>query len=313
MYLQNRIACHRLLPICLGKEWCKPMKNFVITTDTTCDLPKEYYEQHNLKLLPLYYNFNGTVYGGKNDLELKVFYDMMRGGAMPTTMAVNPEIAREVFTGLLDEGYDILHIAFSSGLSGSCSVATTVARELCEERPDAKITVIDSLCASLGEGLLVHKAVELKDQGKSMEEIADWLEKNKLKLCHIFTVDDLHHLHRGGRVSKTTAIIGTLINVKPVLHVDNDGHLVPLKNVRGRKKALISLVDQMEARIKGYENQNDIVFISHGDCLEDAEYVASLVKQRFGIENILINYVSATIGAHSGPGTVALFFMGNPR
>ncbi|MBE5968572.1 MAG: DegV family protein [Lachnospiraceae bacterium] len=289
------------------------MSKFVITTDTTSDLPKEYLEQHHVKVLPLYYNFNGSVYGGKNDLEPKVFYDMMRGGAMPSTMAVNPETARDLFIELLEEGYDILHIAFSSGLSGSCSVAGTAARELCEERPEAKITVIDSLSASLGEGLLVHKAVIMKENGKSMEEIAEWIENNKLNLCHIFTVDDLHHLHRGGRVSKTTAIIGTLINVKPVLHVDNEGHLIPLNNVRGRKKALIALADQMQSRTKGFDGQNDTIFISHGDCLEDAEFVADQIKERFGIQNILINYVSATIGAHSGPGTVALFFMGNPR
>lgn len=287
------------------------MNKFIITTDTTCDLPQEYLSQHNIVLIPLYYSFNGQIYGDKNEMEPKEFYDTMRKGAMPTTMAVNPDTAREVFTKLLDEGYDILHIAFSSGLSGSCSVAATTARELCEERPDAKIVVIDSLCASLGEGLLIYKATQLKESGMTLDELAAWLESNKLNLCHIFTVDDLHHLHRGGRVSKTAAIIGTLINVKPVLHVDNEGHLVPLVNVRGRKKSLISLVDQMEKRIKGY--QNDIVFISHGDCLEDAEYVASQIKERFGIDQFIINYVSPTIGSHSGPGTVALFFMGDVR
>lgn len=287
------------------------MGNFIITTDTTSDLPEEYLKENNLNLLSLYYNFNGTVYGGNNNLDSKVFYDMMRGGAMPTTMAANPESARELFNGLLDQGHDILHIAFSSGLSSSYSAAATAAREISEERPEAKIIVIDTLSASLGEGLLVHKAIQMKNSGKSIDEVAEWVEKNKLNLCHIFTVDDLHHLHRGGRVSKTTAIIGTLINVKPVLHMDNDGHLVPLNNVRGRKKALVALVDQMEARVKGYDN--DIVFISHGDCIEDAEYVAELVKERFGIDKSLINYVSPTIGAHSGPGTVALFFMGDYR
>jgi len=287
------------------------MQKFILTTDTTCDLPQEYLLQHNISLLPLYYSFNGSVFGDKNDLLPKDFYDKMRGGVMPTTMAVNPDTAREVFTRLLEDGYDILHIAFSSGLSGSCSVAATIARELCEEKQGSKITVLDSLCASLGEGLLIHKAVELKESGESLDEIADWLEKNRLNLCHIFTVDDLHHLHRGGRVSKATAIIGTLINVKPVLHVDNEGHLVPLENIRGRKKSLIALVDNMEKRIKNYKN--DTVFISHGDCIEDAKFVADLVKERFGISNILINYVSPTIGAHSGPGTVALFFMGGPR
>ncbi len=289
------------------------MNKYIISTDTTSDLPEDYLQQHNISLLPLYYNFSGTVYGDKMFLTPKEFYDKMRKGAMPTTMAVNPELAREVFTKLLDQGYDILHIAFSSALSGSCSVAATVARELMDERPGSKIIVIDSLCASLGEGLLVHKAVSLMEEGKSIDETADWLGKNKLNLCHLFTVDDLHHLHRGGRVSKATAIIGTLINVKPVLHVDNEGRLIPLHNVRGRKKALISLVDQMEVCMKDYAGSNDIVFISHGDCIEDAEFVSDLVKERFGIKEILINYVSPTIGAHSGPGTVALFFMGNTR
>jgi DegV family protein with EDD domain len=289
------------------------VQKYIITTDTTCDLPQDYLDEHNIALLPLYYSFNGTVYGDTNILEPKEFYDKMRGGEMPNTMAVNPANARQVFIRLLEEGYDILHIGFSSALSGSCSVAATSARELCDERPGANILVVDSLSASLGEGLLIHKAVMMKEDGKSMTEVADWLEKNKLNLCHMFTVDDLHHLHRGGRVSKATAIIGTLINVKPVLHVDNEGHLVPLNNVRGRKKALISLVEQMAIRIKNYPVKNDIIFISHGDCLEDAEFVADLVKERFGIEKYLINFVSPTIGAHSGPGTVALFFMGTER
>jgi DegV family protein with EDD domain len=289
------------------------MKKYIITTDTTCDLPEDYLRQHNIGLLPLYYNLNGTVYGEDNVLEPKAFYNIMRGGAMPTTMAVNPELARKIFTGFLAQGYDILHIAFSSALSGSCSVSGAVARELCDENPDAKIIVIDSLCASLGEGLLIHKAVQLKESGKSIDEVSEWLEKNKLNLCHMFTVDDLHHLHRGGRVSKATAIIGTLINVKPVLHVDNEGRLIPLNNVRGRKKALLSLVDQMEARIKDFPLKNDIIFISHGDSEEDAQFVADQIKERFGIQDFLIHYVSPTIGAHSGPGTIALFFMGKER
>lgn len=289
------------------------MNKFIITTDSTCDLPQDYLQKHNIALLPLYYSFNGTVYGENIRLEPKEFFNKMRDGAMPNTMAVNPDTARNIFTGLLEDGYEILHIAFSSALSGSYSAAATVARELCEEKPGAKIIVVDSLCASLGEGLLVHKAVQMKESGKTLDEIVDWLEKNKLNLCHIFTVDDLHHLHRGGRVSKTTAIIGTLIHVKPILRVDDEGRLVSLNNVRGRKKALINLVDNMELQTEGYSGQNDTVFISHGDCAEDAEFVASLIKEKFGIENILINYISPTIGAHAGPGTIALFFMGKER
>jgi EDD domain protein, DegV family len=289
------------------------MKKFIITTDTTCDLPQNYLDQHNIILLPLYYSIKETVYGENNALEPKEFYRIMREGEMPTTMAVNPDTARRIFTDLTNKGYDILHIAFSSALSGSCSVAATTARELCEELPDAKILVVDSLCASLGEGLLVHKAVQLKENGKTIDEVADWLEKNKLNLCHLFTVDDLHHLHRGGRVSKASAIIGTLINVKPVLHVDNEGRLIPLNNVRGRKKALTALVDLMGEKIKNYPEKNDIFFISHGDSEEDAQFVANLVKERFEIQDNLIYFVSPTVGAHSGPGTIALFFMGSER
>ncbi len=289
------------------------MKQFIITTDTTCDLPQEYLDQHNISLLPLYYSINETVYGEENALDPKEFYKIMRNGAMPTTMAVNPDTARNVFTNLLQKGYDILHIAFSSPLSGSCSVAATTAIELCEENPDAKIIVIDSLCASMGEGLLVHKAVQLKESGKSIDKVAQWLESNKLNLCHLFTVDDLHHLHRGGRVSKASAIIGTLINVKPVLHVNNEGRLLPLNNVRGRKKALTTLVDLMEEKTKNYPIKNDIVFISHGDSLEDAQFVASTIKERLHIDQCLINMISPTIGSHAGPGTIALFFMGSER
>jgi EDD domain protein, DegV family len=289
------------------------MNKYIITTDTTSDLPQEYLDKYHIGLFPLYYSINGTIYGEDKFLDPKEFYNKMRGGDLPTTMAINPDLARNIFTGFLEEGYDILHIAFSSALSGSCSVASTVARELCDEHPGAKIIVIDSLCASLGEGLLVHKAAKLKESGKTIDETAAWLEKNKLFLCHMFTVDDLFHLHRGGRVSKAAAIIGTLINVKPVLHVDNEGRLIPLNNVRGRKKALISMVDLMETKLKNFSYDNDIFFISHGDCIEDAEYVANLVKERFGIKECIINYVSPTIGAHSGPGTVALFFMGKER
>lgn len=289
------------------------MKEFVITTDVTCDLPEDYIQKHNLKMIPLYYQFDDVVYGEDNQLEAEVFFDMMRKGSMPTTMAANPKVAKDMFTSLLDKGLDIIHIGFSSALSGSYSVAATVARELCEERPDARINVIDSLSASLGEGLLVHKAVQLKEKGRSFDEIVNWLEDNKLHACHLFTVDDLHHLHRGGRVSKTTAVIGTLINVKPILHMNNKGELTPFYNVRSRKKALTALVDNMEKLINDYQGESNEAFISHGDCLEDAEFVASLIKQRLGIDDILINFVCPTIGAHSGPGTIALFFMGKER
>ncbi len=287
------------------------MREYIISTDSTADLPADYLKEHNIFVHPLYYNIEGQVYGGDNELTPSEFYAKMRSGIMPTTMATNPEHVRNLFLKQVEEGYDVLHIGFSGALSSSLNNAAVSAREVCEEHPEAKITVIDSCAASLGQGLLVHKAVMMKEQGKSMDEVAAWVEVNKDHLCHEFTVDNLFHLHRGGRVSKATAIIGTLINVKPALHVDLQGRLIPLVNVRGRKKALIKLVEFMEEKIEGYDN--DIIFISHGDCLEDAQFVADLIKEKFGITKFLINYVSPTIGTHSGPGTVALFFMGKEK
>lgn len=284
---------------------------YIISTDSTADLPESYVKEHSVAVQFLSYAFEDTAYGLDNQLDPHDFYERMRSGEMPTTNACIPDEVQTSFEAYLKEGYDILHISFSSGLSASHNNARIAANELAEQYPDRKIILVDSLCASLGQGLLVHYAVTLKEQGKSLEEVAAWLEENKLHLCHQFTVDDLFHLHRGGRVSKATAIIGTLINVKPVLHVDNEGHLTSVCNVRGRKKALLKLVEHMGEQIEGY--QNDIVFISHGDCLEDAEFVAAQVKERFGIQSFLIDYVSPTIGAHSGPGTVALFHLGKNR
>ena len=289
------------------------MENYIITTDSASDLPKSYAQKEQLYIQPLFYNFGQEGYGGQNDLDYKVFYQRMRDGEMPVTNAIIPEEMQNGLRPFLEKGYDILHLAFSSGLSSSCQNAVLAANELKEEFPERRIVVVDTYAASLGQGLLVHKALQLKKQGKSMEEVAKWVEDNRNHLCHLFTVDDLFHLHRGGRVSKTVAVIGTMINIKPVLHVDNAGELKMLKTVRGRKKSLINLVDRMEDLCKGYEKENDVVFISHGDCLEDAQFVADLVKQRLGIEHFLIDYVSPTIGAHSGPGTIALFFMGREK
>lgn len=291
--------------------WTTIMNKYVITSDTTCDLPKSYTEEHGIDIIPLYYNMNDVVYGDEINLEPSDFYARMRSGELPTTMACNPDWVEKCFRKHLDNGEDILHLAFSSALSSSYNTCALVGRELSEEYPDRKIIVIDSKCASMGEGLFVYKAVCNRTNGMSIEDNAAWLEDNKLHICHQFTVDDLHHLHRGGRVSKATAVIGTLINVKPILHVDNEGALISLSNVRGRKKSLNTLLDNMEKSMNGYEN--DVVFISHGDCIKDAEYVAEQVKKRFGIQEVMINYVCPTVGAHSGPGTLALFFMGETR
>lgn len=277
------------------------------------DLPAAYKREHQIKELSLSYIIDGQTYDSSNELPPKEFYDRMRAGSMPTTSQINPENAKEAFMKKVNEGYDILHIAFSSGLSGSYNSARVAAEEIMEENPGVKVIVVDSLCASLGEGLLVYKVVQKKQTGASLEETAAYAEQLKKNICHNFTVDDLFHLHRGGRVSKATAIVGTLAGIKPVMHVDDAGHLVAIGKVRGRKKSLQTLVERMADQIKGYESENDRIFITHGDCVEDAHYVADLIKEKLGYENFMINYVGSTIGAHSGPGTIALFFVGSVR
>lgn len=290
------------------------MKEFLIVTDTTTDLPRDYVEKHHLYMMSLPYTLEGTSYTWEKPMPVKDFYDKMRAGSLPTTSQANPEEAALLYESILkDNDVDILHIAFSSGLSGSFNSCRIASADVCEKYPDHRIVVVDSLAATLGQGLLVYKAVQLKEAGKSLDEVAAWVEENKYHLVHNFTVDDLFHLHRGGRLSKTAAIVGTMINLKPVLHVDDEGHLVMLSKVRGRKKSLIGLVDCMEKQLGDWKDKNDIIFISHGDCPEDAQFVADLIKERFGYENFMIDYIGATIGAHSGPGTVALFYLGDHR
>ncbi|MDD2959178.1 MAG: DegV family protein [Lachnospiraceae bacterium] len=289
------------------------MENYIITSDNMTDLPEEFIQQQHLNLMSLTYMIDGGTYDEEHPLSSKDFYAKMRAGSMPTTSQINPEEAKEKLAKYLQISRNIIHIAFSSGLSGTYSSVSIAARELMEEQPGCRITVVDSLCASMGEGLFVYKALELQKQGMEYDALVDWLEKYKLNVCHNFTVDDLFHLYRGGRVSKTAAVLGTMINLKPVLHVDEAGHLVAVQKVRGRKKSLSALVDAMEKQIGSWKDKNDIVFISHGDCPEDAEYVKEQVEKRLGIHQFMISPVGPTIGAHSGPGTLALFYMGDVR
>lgn len=288
------------------------MKDFVISTDTTSDLPISFIQKYDIDIHPLYYTFGNEIYGGDKVLPEKEFYSRMRTGYLPTTMATNPEDSQQIFQKRIDQGMDVLHIAFSSALSSSYNNSNLAANEVMENNPGSKIIVIDSLSASMGEGLVVYKAIQLKNEGKSMEEIVEYLYAHLENFCHHFTVDDLNHLYRGGRVSKATAIIGTLASIKPMLHVSSEGKLIPIGKVRGRKKSLISLVDKMEETIGSYRNEIDVAFLSHGDCLEDAQFVADLIKERIGID-VWINSICPTIGSHAGPGTVALFFMGEGR
>ena len=289
------------------------MSEYVITTDNNSDLPESYYAEHNVGCTYLSYSMDGQNYSHENFLPVEEFYDKMRKGSMPTTAQVNPEAAKALMEPYLKEGKDILHIAFSSGLSGSYNSARIAGEELMEKYPDRKIIVLDSLAASLGQGMIVYLAQQQKEEGKSIDEVAQWVKDHRLNVVHAFTVDDLNHLYRAGRVSKTTAVVGGVLNIKPVLHVDNEGKLIPVGKVRGRKKSLLALVDMMDQKLGSYKDSCDTIFVSHGDCIEDAQFVIDKIKEKYPIKTVLVNYVGATIGAHSGPGTVALFFLGDER
>lgn len=289
------------------------MNNYVITTDNNADLPEEFYKEHQIGCTYFSYTLDGKEYTKENFLPVEEFYSKMRAGSMPTTSQVNPERVRALFEPYLKEGKDILHIAFSSGLSGTFNSCRIAAQELMEEYPERKIRVVDSLAASLGQGLLVYLAQRRKEEGADFDSVAQWTEEHKKNIVHLFTVDDLNHLYRGGRVSRTTAILGGMLNIKPILHVDDEGKLIPIGKVRGRKKSLLELVTLMDSKIGSYAKSCDTIFISHGDCREEVEFLAAKVKEKYHITTELINDVGAVIGAHSGPGTMALFFVGDVR
>lgn len=291
--------------------------DFEIVTDSCCNLLEDMIDDFGIHVLPLTFMVDGEdeVYqsylkGERTDL--KQFYTMMREGKVFKTSLPNLAESEALFRELLGSGHDVLYIAFSSGLSGTYQALSLMAAQLQEEFPERKIHVVDSLAASGGQGLLVWYAVQHARAGESIDQVRDWLEENKLHLAHWFTVDDLMFLFRGGRVSKTAAWAGTLLNIKPVLHVDDEGHLIPMEKVRGRKKSLNALIDHME-KSANKPISDQMVFITHGDCIEDAEYVAAKIKERFGVKEVVINYVDPVIGAHSGPGTMALFFLADKR
>lgn len=289
------------------------MREYVITTDNNADLPEEYYKEHNVGCMYFSYTMDDVLYKQGSYMPEGEFYGKMRAGSMPTTAQVNPEEARLLFEPYLKEGKDILHIAFSSGLSGTYNSCRIAVEELREEYPDRIITIIDSLAASLGQGLLVYLTQKLKEEGADMQTAAEWAENHRKNIVHLFTVDDLNHLYRGGRVSKTTAVLGGMLNIKPILHVDDEGKLIPIGKVRGRKKSILELASLMDEKLGSHKDTCDTIFISHGDCLEDAKFLAEKIKARYQINTEIINYVGSVIGAHSGPGTLALFFVGDLR
>lgn len=290
------------------------MNDYVILTDSSADLDQKMVEDLGLEVLPLSFLVEGKSYHDYPDgreMAPKDFYQKVRDGAMPTTNAVNVGQATDAIEPLLKAGKDVLFLAFSSGLSTTCNSIKIAAEELSEKYSERKIYVVDTLCASLGQGLLVYHAAQHRKAGESIEQVRDWVEENKLHLCHWFTVDDLMHLKRGGRVSAATALLGTMLSIKPVMHVDNDGHLINVSKARGRKAALNALADKVGEL--GIEPEKQTMFISHSDCLEEAQYVADQIKAKYGTQNFYFNYIGPVIGSHTGVGCVALFFLGKER
>ncbi len=287
------------------------MRDFVITVNSTVDMPKEWLEEREIKVVPLRYTMDGTTYVDMEGLSAKEFFAKLREGKMSVTSQVNPDEAKDALEKYVKEGKDILHLAFTSALSGTYNSMRLAAEELREEYPEANIIVIDTLCACMGEGLLAHYAYEMKKAGKTMDEIAQWVEDNKLRVGHQVTVDDLHHLHRGGRVSKTSAIVGSMVKIKPILVVNDEGRLEVFAKERGRKKSISTIVNMAMERMG--EDDKEIAFVTHGDCLEEAEYLADMLKEKAGVKKVVINNIGTVIGSHTGPGVLAVFHMGNKR
>lgn len=287
------------------------MRNYVIVTDSSADLSSEMSEALGLRTIQLGVMVEGEAVQANNTVDVKAIYEMLRQKKMATTSAVNIEQFLEIFEGIVKEDLDILYLGFSSGLSGTFSASAVAMRELSEKYPDRKLYAVDTLCASMGQGLLVYYAAKLKEGGADIDAVKDYVESNKLNLCHWFTVDDLFFLKRGGRVSAATAVVGTMLSIKPVMHVDNAGKLINVSKVRGRKAAVDALFEKTKA--SAIPGKNDTMFISHGDCIADAEYLAARLKNELGVKHVEINYVGPVIGAHSGPGTLAVFYLGNER
>ena len=290
------------------------MRDYILMTDSCCDMSPQLAEELDLTVLPLSLEMGGKTYRNFLDgreLPFAEFYRRCRAGELATTYAISVGDFEAAMQPILESGKDILCLSFSSALSTTYQSAVIAAQEMAEAVPAGKVYVVDTLCASLGQGLLVYLCAQQKKAGKSLEELRDYAEAAKGGICHWFTMDDLNHLKRGGRISAATALFGSMLSIKPVLHVDDTGHLVAVSKARGRKASLTALVDRMEQTAVDPKSQT--VFISHGDCLEEAEFVAGEVRRRLGVEDIRINYIGPVIGNHAGPGTMALFFVGTKR
>lgn len=290
------------------------MKDYVILTDSTTDLPNDFAIENNITVLPMTFSVDGTNYKNfldNRELSSNDFYNMMRAGKQPITAQVNSVEFIEFATPILDKGLDILYVCFSSALSGTFNSVRLALNELHEKYPDSNIHVLDSMSASMGEGLLVYYANKFKQEGLSLEDNFNKLQQFKKKIVGWFTVSDIETLRRGGRVSNAAAFVAKTLKIKPILHIDEEGKLIARTKKIGRKHSLIALIDEMEKRV--ITEENDVVFISHGDCVEDAYLVRAMIEERFGLTNFVINEIGPVIGAHSGPDTVAIFFIGKEK
>ncbi len=290
------------------------MSNYIIVTDSSCDLGQDMVEELGVKVLPLSFTIKGQTYQNhpdNRDMSPETFYQLIREGEMGTTSAVNMQQYVDLLTPILDAGTDVLVLAFSSGLSATCQAAMLAAEELRSKYPERKIEVVDTLSASLGQGLFVWHAAHKQKAGATLDEVKTWAEDYRFHQCHWFTVDDLMHLKRGGRVSAATAVMGTMLQIKPVMHMDDEGHLINMSKARGRKASLDALV--AKAGELGTNLSQQTIFISHADCLEDAQYVGGQMKAKYGVKEVYYNFIGPVIGAHTGCGCVALFFTGEHR
>lgn len=287
--------------------------SFWIVTDSCSDLPADYIErQTDLTVLPMMYQIDGQLHVPDGTEEgTREFYSQLRSGVVATTSQINVETWAEIFDAHLSAGREVLCIAFSSALSGTYQAAVSAKEQVMAKYPDGKLIIIDSKCASLGQGLLVHYALEMRAAGASLKETAAWVRDNLQKVCHWFTVDDLQFLHRGGRVSAASAYLGSIMKIKPILHVDEEGRLIPMAKVQGRKRSLRALCEKVKETAKDIEKQT--VFISHGDCLEEAQWLESLVKAELHPAATMLGLIGPVVGSHSGPGTMSIFFLGSPR
>ena len=288
------------------------MSDYIVYTDSACDISPEILDQWGVKYLSLTFRFEGddTEYSN-NEMPAEPFYAKMRAGEVAKTSAINVESFKNAFEPELREGRDILYLGFSSGLSNTVNAAQIAANELAAEYPERKLIVVDTLSASAGFGMLVYLTLKRRDAGATIEEAAQFATETRLHQCHWFTVDDLMSLKRGGRISPAVALVGTMLGIKPVLHMDDEGHLVKVSQARSRKAALKAMVDKYTEL--AIEPDQGTIFISHGDCMDDAKRLGEMIKARHGVDVELITFVGPVIGAHSGPGTLALFFLGRER